>query len=543
MAEVYEAEIIGPAGFAKQVCLKRIRPDLSADDGFVQMFEAEARIAARLHHNNIVSVFDFDRHDGQMFLTMEYVDGCDLNQIIQEAAQASLSLPVEFAVYVMDGLLAALDHAHTGSADGKTQPIIHRDISPHNVLISVNGTVKLTDFGIAKSRGLSDATQIGVIKGKPAYLAPEQVDGRTSPASDLFSAGLVMYETLTGKRAIRLDRNTPLAAKLAAFQYTPVPWFSDKLNGFLAILLAATPRDRFATAEAARTALKALEIAPTSEKEAAALVQSAVRLKNHRLEIEKSNAGAPRRNSSIETHFATTPPKNSSTTGSSAPQRSTDKASVQPASFRASEAANRRRFAPMFLAAAAVFAAGVGILALTQKDRSVPERSTALNAADDVRPTSTTQLGATGRADSRRNDAPKAKPAHAGGRSNISTAADDSTIEAKIVRLTAPLVPKVSPEPANPSATPSAESNQSQDKRESRAPTVIKRGALNVNVRPWAEIFVDGTSRGTTPLQALPLKAGRHVVRIENEPLGYSEEITVQIRHGKTVVLNRAIKK
>ena len=534
MAEVYEAEILGPAGFAKPVCLKRIRPELTADTEFVQMFEAEARIAARLHHPNIVSVFDFDRHDGQMFLTMEYVDGCDLKQIIQEAGTARLSIPVAFAVHVMDGLLAALDHAHTGSADGKTQPVIHRDVSPHNVLLSKDGTVKLADFGIAKSRGLSDATQVGVIKGKPAYLAPEQMDGRVSPSSDLFGAGLVLHETLTGKRAVRPDNNMPLAARLATFEYIPVPWFSDKLNGFLSILLARDPHGRFASADAARTALKALEIPPLSEKEAAALVQSAVRLKHQRLALERADAkGALPRISRIETRFSTTP-------SGDRPVRSGEAEEEDPAptpASPASKAPKRRRFAPLFLVVAALFAVGVGILALARKGRTdleaAPTPTTSVK--EDAHPSSSPKA-ADGNASPRRSaDTPKPPSApttaiEKNAPGSTGSGAEHEAVEAKIVRLTEPPVPE-----ENDTESPS---NGHEEK--SASP---KRGSLNVNVRPWAEVYVDGTSRGTTPIHNLALRAGTHELRIENKPLGYNEALKIQIRRGKTVVLNRTIQK
>jgi serine/threonine protein kinase len=204
MAEVFEAEMTGPGGFAKQVCLKRIRPEFMSDAHFIKMFQAEARIAAMLHHSNIVSVFDFDMHDGRMFLTMEYVEGCDLKKLLADFNRRRFRPPLGFSVYIMAGLLAALDHAHTRrSSDGGPQPVIHRDVSPHNVLISTEGVVKLADFGIAKSKGLSSPTTIGMVKGKLAYLAPEQMVGESaSVSSDLYSAGLVMLEILKGARPV-----------------------------------------------------------------------------------------------------------------------------------------------------------------------------------------------------------------------------------------------------------------------------------------------------------------------------------------------------
>jgi serine/threonine protein kinase len=172
MADLYIVDNRGSSGFSRKLCIKKIREELADNIELVRLFEAEARIVGHLHHDNIVQVYDFGRDEAtqELFLVMELVDGLDLNSVLRLVGELGLQLPLDFAVYVLESLLLALDHAHTLRIDGEITPVIHRDISPHNLLVSTAGVVKLADFGIAKARGLSEATRTGVIKGKVSYI-------------------------------------------------------------------------------------------------------------------------------------------------------------------------------------------------------------------------------------------------------------------------------------------------------------------------------------------------------------------------------------
>jgi serine/threonine-protein kinase len=278
MADVYEVESLGPGGFTKQLCIKKIRKELAARQDFVTLFQTEARIISRLQHSNIVQVFEFNRDDktGDLFLVMEYVEGLDLNTILKQASDLGLQVPLDFAVYVLESLLSALQHAHSLKTKDALTPVIHRDISPHNLLITIDGVVKLADFGIAKIKGMSDATETGVLKGKLAYMSPEQATaGRIpiTPATDLFSAGVVFWETATCERLFKATMEQELLVKVLNFNDASLPYYSSQFNMFLSGLLAHDPVNRFSSAEAALRALRKIGIQPCRKQDAAHLVQ------------------------------------------------------------------------------------------------------------------------------------------------------------------------------------------------------------------------------------------------------------------------------
>jgi serine/threonine-protein kinase len=196
MAEVYRGQITGVEGFARPVAIKRVLPHVSADKLFAKMFINEARISSMLNHPNVVSVIDFDR-DAQecLFLVMELVEGRDLSDVL---AEGGLSFPV--IIHVLVEALRGLGYAHELVHEGKHLGIVHRDVSPHNVLVSWEGAVKVSDFGIAKAAAASDATRSGMLKGKVAYMSPEQANGQQLDGrSDLFAAGVMLYLMLTSQ--------------------------------------------------------------------------------------------------------------------------------------------------------------------------------------------------------------------------------------------------------------------------------------------------------------------------------------------------------
>jgi serine/threonine-protein kinase len=196
MAEVYLSRRAGPHGFQKVVAVKRILPQLAQDADFVAMFIDEARVCARLAHPNIVQVFDFGEHDGELYMAMEYVDGTTAARLVRAAAARGEEVPLEAALYIALSILRGLDYAHNArDDDGKPLALVHRDVSPGNVLIDRSGAVKLTDFGIARAAEIERRTDAGQLKGKLGYMSPEQVVGRELDArSDLFTAAIVLAE-------------------------------------------------------------------------------------------------------------------------------------------------------------------------------------------------------------------------------------------------------------------------------------------------------------------------------------------------------------
>lgn len=216
MAEIFLAKQSGPGKFERQLVIKKILPNLAQDPAFVQMFLDEAALAAQLTHPNIAQVYDFGEEDGSYFIALELVRGPDMRNLIRAARKLKEPVPPELAVRMIADTLAALDFAHNAK-DQRGQPLnlVHRDVSPQNVLVSYDGVVKLVDFGIAKAATGETETEAGVVKGKYAYFAPEQIrklklDGRT----DMYAAALVLYELLTLKQGLEGDGMEALIAAM-----------------------------------------------------------------------------------------------------------------------------------------------------------------------------------------------------------------------------------------------------------------------------------------------------------------------------------------
>ncbi|HLA78682.1 MAG TPA: protein kinase [Vicinamibacteria bacterium] len=202
MAEVFRAKRTGVEGFEKIVAVKRILPHLSDNQEFVDMFIAEAKMVAGLAHPNIVQIFDLGRIEKTYYIAMELVHGRDLRTILRRAKERNLRLPLDLAVHIVSKVAWALEFAHRKrDAKGRPMLIVHRDVSPQNILISFDGEVKLTDFGIAKAATKASITDVGALRGKLLYMSPEQAWGKSlDRRSDLFSLGIVFYETITEQK-------------------------------------------------------------------------------------------------------------------------------------------------------------------------------------------------------------------------------------------------------------------------------------------------------------------------------------------------------
>ncbi len=210
MAEVYRAKASGAGGFEKQLAIKRILPTYSQNEEFRRMFEYEARLSSMLTHANIVQVYDFVKSGDTYLLAMEYVDGKNLRQFVNKARKVNYTLPLAFAAYIMNEVCKGLEYAHGKKDDLNNKPlnIIHRDMSPQNVMLSYDGAVKIVDFGIAKAKDRVDETRSGVIKGKFGYMSPEQANGnQIDHRSDIFSTGIILYEMMTGRRLFAAEND------------------------------------------------------------------------------------------------------------------------------------------------------------------------------------------------------------------------------------------------------------------------------------------------------------------------------------------------
>ncbi|MGH1346938.1 MAG: serine/threonine-protein kinase [Nannocystales bacterium] len=247
MAELYLARQLGDAGYEKVVALKRVLPHLAEDPAFVTMFLNEARLASGLNHSGIAQVIDFGTEAGEHFMTLEYVHGRSVLQLLREAGR---SLPRAVALTIIHEVAGALHYAHERNGpDGQRLGLVHRDVSPSNVLVSYDGDVKLVDFGIAKATAHSQATQTAAIKGKIAYMAPEQLRGDTlDRRSDVFALCVVLYELVLGKRCFSAPGEFALINRVAEARFTKPskvdPDIEPELEALISDGLSADPDGR-----------------------------------------------------------------------------------------------------------------------------------------------------------------------------------------------------------------------------------------------------------------------------------------------------------
>jgi serine/threonine protein kinase/Flp pilus assembly protein TadD len=262
MAELFLAKRRGVEGFEKIVAIKRILPELSWNREFVSMFINEAKIAARLSHPNIVQIFDFGKIDNYYFIAMEYVHGENLRALLQRSVQKEIPLSPELAAFIVARACAGLDHAHRKiDESGRPLRIVHRDVSPQNVLVSYDGDVKVVDFGIAKAVAENPEATRGVLKGKLAYLSPEQVNGVSLDArSDIFAIGLVFYELLAGKKLFAQSDPAEVLDSIVHIDAEAVVRSLSKpdrtLRDVLRRSLAVDPENRFRSAGEMQMALE-----------------------------------------------------------------------------------------------------------------------------------------------------------------------------------------------------------------------------------------------------------------------------------------------
>jgi serine/threonine protein kinase len=244
MAEVFLAKASGAHGFEKLLAVKRILPALAADEEFVKRFIEEAKLAVGLSHANIVQVFDFGRFAGSLYIAMEFVDGADLATLLRAADKAGREVPTGTGLYVAIEIAKALDYAHRKPDANGRVGIVHRDVSPSNVLVSYEGEVKLADFGIATAAAAA-ATERRRIMGKWRYMSPEQTEAKPlTPSSDIFSAGALFYELLTGKRLFPGDEIPEIVKNVRELPIAPPSAVRSGLPDEIdTILLRALERD------------------------------------------------------------------------------------------------------------------------------------------------------------------------------------------------------------------------------------------------------------------------------------------------------------
>lgn len=254
MAEIFLARAQAMHGFEKQVVLKRILPQHASSDDFIRMFLAEARLAATLHHPNIVQVYDIGEEAGAYFFTMEYIQGEDLRRLVRAARRKQTPIPLAHILHIIMGMAGGLHHAHEKiGTDGLPLGIVHRDVSPSNVLVTYEGDVKVVDFGIAKAAAAQNSTMAGTLKGKIPYMSPEQCRGElVDRRSDIFSIGTLLWELTTGKRLFAGENEFAILNRVAKADVPPPssvrPEYPPELEAIVMRALSVDPENRYPTA-------------------------------------------------------------------------------------------------------------------------------------------------------------------------------------------------------------------------------------------------------------------------------------------------------
>src|ERR1041384_1578092 len=250
MAEVFVAKAFGVEGFERLLAIKKILPTMGEDAEFISMFVDEARIAVQLNHANIVQVLELGKHDENLYIAMEYISGRDLRQLIERFRKRQQPMPVPQTCIIVAEVCEALDYAHRKrDAQGKPLGIVHRDVSPQNVLVSFEGEVKLIDFGIAKAESRLQKTQAGILKGKFSYMSPEQVKGQNIDGrSDVFACGILLWELISGEKLFTGDSDFAVLEKVRNGVVPPLRNCPEDLQRIVMKALANDPNERYQAA-------------------------------------------------------------------------------------------------------------------------------------------------------------------------------------------------------------------------------------------------------------------------------------------------------
>ncbi len=561
MGEVFRASMGGVGGVEKAVALKVVKGRLARDPDFAALFVEEAKVAMTLSHANVVQSFDFGRIDDRWFLAMEYVEGVNLAELLRACEERlGQPMPHRHVLFVAVEALKGLDYAHRRTGpDGEPLHIVHRDVSPGNLLVSNEGEVKVADFGIAKSALRSFGSMAGTVKGKVPYMAPEQLRGAAvDRRADVYSVGAVLYEMLTGRRIVEDDEPTrAIPAVLEGDFPAPralAPAIPEELERVVHKALAPDPADRYANAAAMRQDLEQLALDEgylLSSADLADFVAEVMRGDAPEAPRPSRASTTPGRPAAAPPLAPAAPPRNSDgdpfdallgmelekvTTGepfsvftsaggkrlATAPRPAPDTDTPRPVETGTVPGfpSRRRRRATAVAAGALLAAAAVAAVAFTTTRDPV---------ASGTRPSATPETpgdpdaGVELRVAS--GPVPNATPETAGD--------PDAGVEA---RVASGRVPNASPEgrrrggrrpgPATPAPAAVVE--------EARPATAAAEPAfLSVNTDPWSYVEVDGQRLGPTPQLRKELAPGRHRLRLHNPSEDLERTIVVDVSPGE----------
>jgi serine/threonine protein kinase len=271
MATVHIGRLLGPVGFSRTVAIKRLHPQFAKEPDFVAMFLDEARLAARIRHPNVVGTLDIVALDGELFLVMEYVQGESLARLMRTLRERGEGVPIPIAATIIVGVLEGLHAAHEATSDqGEPLGIVHRDVSPQNILVGTDGVARVVDFGVAKAAGRVQSTRNGQLKGKLGYMAPEQIGGNATRATDVHAVAVVLWEMLTARRLYHAENELQTFSNILTGELVPPSTHASNIPPEIDALvmkgLEPKPEARFASArEMARTLQRVARMASPSD--------------------------------------------------------------------------------------------------------------------------------------------------------------------------------------------------------------------------------------------------------------------------------------
>ncbi len=533
MAEIYLARVGTLPGLEKLVVLKRILPELASRDDIVQMFVDEARIATMLDHPNVVQTFDAGVVDGKPFLAMEYLHGEPVSALMPALIRQGERLPLEHALTIVIGVLAGLHYAHEKVGfDGRALNIVHRDVTPQNVIVTYDGGVKLVDFGIARSAQRIGRTRYGTIKGKVPYMSPEQCQGEPlDRRSDLFSVGIMLYELTLGRRLFRGKGDYDVLKQIVESPVTPPRQIDPGYDAALeAIVMRALDKDRARRPQTARELHGELEVVARAaglSVSSLALQQLMERCFGSKIQVlrEAQAQGNVELLSLVvdnglgSEELDELPP---SATAPLAPPDEEEPTRVATPAGRPALAPPVRSWRGAWLAGAALVGALAGVATfLLVRPSPLPVASPQGPIAPPVTAPPVT-----------------APPVTAPPVTAPPVTAPPVTPPAKVatpkrsslpLRPSEPKVVRRAAVPAGPTPRPAAPPTPRP------APPPDKgKGKLVLASSPWCRVAIDGVDRGPTPLR-LDLPAGEHVVELTNAEFKISRRITVAIHANQTV--------
>lgn len=511
MAEIWKAKATGPSGFEKTVAIKKILPHLVEEGNFIEMLISEAKLVASLQHPNIVQVFDFGViGEQEYFIAMEYISGKNLSMVSKAVNEKKIIMPQNIALYVIIEACKGLGYAHTRKDEnGQHLEIIHRDVSPQNILMSYDGDVKVTDFGIAKVASALGSTAIGVLKGKLSYMSPEQAKQQPLDLkTDLFSLGIVLHELLSGERFVEGQSPADIYSKIITYEGAPMGSLGRIDPGLQEVVkkvLAPDPDDRYQTAIDLETAL-------TTQSNPKELLEARTQLaemlqdmfkEDYRKELSKSPPISEQSNvkASLGADLAATVAERPSWENSLAATRPVTPDEVDAARKQADSLR-------------------------TRTDQTSPTTSSRHSLAG---PIALILIGLAGIATSLiiwiwNNP-------QIGVTQTVPTLIDASN-PADAIKKTAGL------ESATPKPSTATPTKKASDKPLPSKPKVAVAAFanLNVNAAPWVEVWMDGKRLAKeTPVRKMRIKAGKHLFLFKNGQMNFSKTKTITVKKDQSL--------